>query len=144
MINIQSLLLLGKFVTMTFIYADVIRDSMLFSSLISLISLKSWLNYSFIFEFPHQILWLLLLSILLPIFATAVKVGKNGLEMVFGYNAPRWNTCLSLPIAVIFCPAIPALLVNIRDIEKQKTKLVLENQMDLPTTLEESHQRVLL
>lgn len=131
---------LGKFNAMNANYLDFIRDAMLFYTLVTLISIQSLLNPDFFLEFSNVILCLLFISIMAPLVATAIKVGIHQNGIIFGQNVKIW---IALPLAIIFCPALPALLTNLRDIEKEKTKALLKEGQDLPWTLEEAHRRIL-
>ena len=134
-----------KFFRTATIYADMVKDLLFFITIVSLITISSWLDFNFFDNFSHQIIWLQFFSIFAPLVATAIKVGIQEPLMVFGFeinNTKRKNTCISLPLAIIFSPAIPALLSNIQDIEEQNTKKLFKRGINLRSKFEAAHERI--
>ena len=115
--------------TMTTVYLDIVRDGYLFYSLLTLITWEVWLDFHNFFQFPCQVLWLLLAAILLPLISIGLKVGFQTPLLVLGYDVhTRYNPerCWTLAFLRItnflLSPAIPALLTNVMESEKRKIR----------------------
>ena len=131
---------------MTFMYTDLTRDCLLYYTLMKLITVESLINPIFWGEFSHQILLLLLISIVTPLLAIAFKVGIQEPGILLGYEANRTKKCktfITLPLALAFSPAIPALLTNVQEIEKENTRQILSTSFfSLGSKLEGAHGRM--
>jgi len=137
----------SKYIHVLNLYLDFIRDCLLFTGLVRMISAWSFLDPCFFTEFSHQLLWLLLFSIICPVMTSAVNVARNP-SIFFGSESYEDNPSALmkwtfLPFGLVLCPLIPGFLTNARDVEKENTKQLLQKSQSTPEELEEIHKRIL-
>jgi len=137
----------SKYIHVLNLYLDFIRDCLLFWGLVRMISPTSFMDQCFFTEFSHQLLWLLLFSIIFPVMTSALNVARNP-SIFYGFESYEDNPSALmkwtfLPFGLALCPLVPGFLTNARDVEKENTKAVLQKSQGTPEELEEIHKRIL-
>lgn len=133
---------------MTGIYADFLRDCLLFYSLHLL--LPGWFKPENSNLFASQIMILLFSSIVVPVLAIGVKVGLQAPLLVLGYEAHNnfrqwrwWTGAIVRAVNVVLAPFLPALLTHVKEFEKLEINTVLEQKVLSREKLERAKDKVM-
>ena len=125
--------LLKRFRSVIFIYADILKDSLIVMALLSILGIAFFLDYS---NFSSLITWILLFSIIVPLAITTVGLLRRSPTIILGWKTwakyemipPTWKELLAMRITVGFLWFVaPALIVNAQEEAKAKRKRLLES-----------------
>ena len=105
-----------KYIHFLNLYLDLIKDGLLFIGLVVRLTPGSFLNLCNITEFSHQLLWLLLFSVICPVMTSSLNVARNP-SIFFGFelyeDSPsalmKWKF---LPLGLLLCPLVPIFFVK--------------------------------
>ena len=137
---------LARFAKMTTLYLDIYKDIIWFNALLSFVTLSFLLNPANSTTFVNQILFLQLISIVSPLLAVGVKVGLDDFFVIFGHEATKNRRCtpwIGLPLSIVLCPILPALLTGAWEAEIQNIKRLLGKNKITGSNIEAAHQKIM-
>ena len=132
-----------------FLYLDMIRDLSLIAALLGIVTISSIFSYPNIFA--SQIIWLLILSVAIPLLATGITIAKKYPFIIFGYRVHshfeqnpvgRCKLVLVQILIVLLAVFFPAFLIIVKEGEKEKTRQLYKEGVDDKEKLREAQKRI--
>ena len=136
-------------VSIGFLYLDMIRDIAVIVALLGIVTISSIFIHPTVFA--SQIIWLLVLSVVLPLLATGIQIAKKYPFIIFGYRVHshfeqnpvgRCKLVLVQMLIVLLAVFFPAFLIIVKEGEKEKARQLYKEGVDDKEKLREAQKRI--